>query len=170
MITRTSKDGFTLIELLVVLAIVSVLSSVLLSAVNGTRIKARNAVRMTDLSNIQQALELYYHDNGSYPISGGWTGTCSAFGSKSTSGATGWIPNLAPTYMPILPVDPKVQSTTVACYLYYSTDGKDYKLLAHQTYEGSCPPSLTSTHRMYDPIRSPGQCTIGIYTPGAAAY
>jgi prepilin-type N-terminal cleavage/methylation domain-containing protein len=170
MISRASKDGFTLIELLVVLAIVSVISSVVLSSLNDARIKARNTVRMADLSNIQKALNMYYQDNGSYPISGGWTGTCSAFGSKTTSGANGWIPNLAPTYMPILPVDPKAQSSTVACYLYYSTDGKEYKLLAHQTYEGNCPPALSSTHRMYDPIRSGSQCTIGLYTSGAAAY
>lgn len=62
--------GFTLIELLVVVAIIGILSSVVLSSLNSARIKARDAKRVEDLHNIQEALELYYNNKGSYPVGG----------------------------------------------------------------------------------------------------
>ncbi len=58
---RTSKTkGFTLIELLVVIAIIGLLSSVVLSSLNGARKKGRDARRMADLKQLQVAMELYY--------------------------------------------------------------------------------------------------------------
>ncbi len=62
------KKGFTLIELLVVISIIGLLSSVVLTSVNSARAKARDARRITDLKQIQTALEFYYDTNGSYPI------------------------------------------------------------------------------------------------------
>src|SRR3990167_4664228 len=62
-----NKKGFTLIELLVVIAIIGVLSTVVLSQLNEARAKARDARRISDLKNIQIALELYRHNNGFYP-------------------------------------------------------------------------------------------------------
>ncbi|MBI5457469.1 prepilin-type N-terminal cleavage/methylation domain-containing protein [Candidatus Kaiserbacteria bacterium] len=54
------SHGFTLIELLVVIAIIGLLSSVVLSSLNGARKKGRDARRMADLKQIQVAQELYY--------------------------------------------------------------------------------------------------------------
>lgn len=65
----SSQTGFTLIELLVVIAIIGLLASVVLVSVNKGRIKARDARRAADLSQITKALELYNSDHGSYPIS-----------------------------------------------------------------------------------------------------
>jgi prepilin-type N-terminal cleavage/methylation domain-containing protein len=53
------KNGFTLIELLVVISIISLLSSVVLTSVNGARAKARDARRIADLKEMQKALEFY---------------------------------------------------------------------------------------------------------------
>jgi prepilin-type N-terminal cleavage/methylation domain-containing protein len=69
--------GFTLIELLVVIAIIGLLSSVVLASLNTARMKARDAKRMADIRQIQNALELYYDVHGYYPTSdndgcGGW--------------------------------------------------------------------------------------------------
>jgi len=61
--------GFTLIELLVVIAIVGILASIVLVSVNDARIKARDARRKTDLHNIALALDMYYAQHGSYPLS-----------------------------------------------------------------------------------------------------
>ena len=62
------KNGFTLIELLVVVAIVGLLSSVVLSSLNQARGRARDARRIQDLAQINNALALYADDNGgSYP-------------------------------------------------------------------------------------------------------
>ncbi len=62
------NKGFTLIELLVVISIIGLLSSVVLSALKTTRSKARDAQRISTLQQISKALELYYDDNGHYPI------------------------------------------------------------------------------------------------------
>ncbi len=62
------KDkGFTLIELLVVIAIIGILSSVVLASLNSAREKSRDARRISDIKQLQLALELSYDDNGTYP-------------------------------------------------------------------------------------------------------
>jgi prepilin-type N-terminal cleavage/methylation domain-containing protein len=69
------NKGFTLIELLVVIAIIGILSSVVLASLNSARSKSRDAKRMSDVKQIQLALELYYDQNGSYPTSPGCSGS-----------------------------------------------------------------------------------------------
>ena len=65
----TQKKGFTLIELLVVVAIIGLLSTLSIVALNTARAKARDARRVSDIKQIQTALELYYNDKGDYPSS-----------------------------------------------------------------------------------------------------
>lgn len=62
-----SQKGFTLIELLVVVAIIGLLSSVVLASLNTARAKARDAVRMSDMREIQKAVVMYYNDTEHYP-------------------------------------------------------------------------------------------------------
>lgn len=157
------RRGFTLIELLVVIAIIGLLASVVMASLNGVRAKGRDAKRRADMKEIYKALELYYDTNGSYPSTGnGWWGNCASYGGYGTSGPSGYIPNLAPTYIPALPLDPKYVGTH-GCYLYNS-NGADYKLLAHFTVETLCP--VPSSDPFWDPPRN-GQCTFQISTPGA---
>ena len=52
--------GFTLIELLVVIAIIGVLASIVLASLNNARRKSRDARRVTDVKQLQLALELYF--------------------------------------------------------------------------------------------------------------
>jgi len=61
------KQGFTLIELLVVVAIIGLLATLSIVALNSSRARARDARRVADVKQIQTALELYYNDLGSYP-------------------------------------------------------------------------------------------------------
>jgi prepilin-type N-terminal cleavage/methylation domain-containing protein len=61
------RRGFTLIELLVVIAIIGVLSSIVLASLDGSRKKGRDARRLSDLKQIQLALELYYDSNSAFP-------------------------------------------------------------------------------------------------------
>lgn len=66
-ITGKTKQGFTLIELLVVIAIIGILASVVLASLNSAREKSRDARRVSDIKQIQLALELYFDTNRSYP-------------------------------------------------------------------------------------------------------
>ena len=68
------KAGFTLIELLVVIAIIGILSSIVLASLNSARAKARDVRRIADLRQISLALELFYDQQGRYPVNSG--GTC----------------------------------------------------------------------------------------------
>jgi len=88
-----NKQGFTLIELLVVIAIIGILSSVVLASLNSARQKSRDARRISDIKQIQLALELYFDSNANYPT--------------ATSA-------LVPTYIATDPTDP----TTGAIYTY----------------------------------------------------
>ncbi len=81
-----SNKGFTLIELLVVIAIIGILSSVVLASLNNAREKARDARRISDVKNIQLALELQADDNnGSYADD---------------------LADLVPDYISVEPIDP----------------------------------------------------------------
>jgi len=61
------KKGFTLIELLIVLAIIGLLASVILVGLGGFRARGRDARRIADLRETQNALELYYTQKNYYP-------------------------------------------------------------------------------------------------------
>ncbi|MFA5865821.1 MAG: DUF1559 domain-containing protein [Phycisphaerae bacterium] len=81
-----NRNGFTLIELLVVVAIIAVLIAILLPALQTARESARKVICMTNLSQINMAMEYYRTDytkgppgwcNGSWP--GGVMGGPAAF-------------------------------------------------------------------------------------------
>lgn len=156
--------AFTLIELLVVISIIGLLSSIVLASLGSVRGKARDAQRLSDLTQIRNALELYaVANNGAYPdTSSSWWGACSGFGSKTTSGATGYIPDLAPQYMPVLPVDPKSDGVT-RCYIYRSNK-IDYMVMAYLTVEADTVP--VSLRRP----AAPTQKDYAFYTPGASGW
>ena len=64
---KSTRKGFTLIELLVVIAIIGILSSVVLASLSTARQKSRDAKRISDLGQVQLALELYFDKVQSYP-------------------------------------------------------------------------------------------------------
>ncbi len=61
------EGSFTLIELLVVIAIISLLSSIVFASTSPVRTSARDTVRVSDIRQIQNALELYYDTHQAYP-------------------------------------------------------------------------------------------------------
>lgn len=69
---KSGKNGFTLIEVLIVIAIMTILISFLIPNFSGMRVRARDARRKSDLSQIQKSLELYKSDQDppAYPVSG----------------------------------------------------------------------------------------------------
>ncbi len=88
---RSRREGFTLIELLVVIAIIGLLSTLAVVALNNARLKSRDARRVSDVKQIQTALELYYNDANGYPA------LVTQAGSISYSGTT---------YMAVVPTNP----------------------------------------------------------------
>ena len=68
-----SRSGFTLIELLVVISIIAVLAGLTFSGVSGAMLSARRAQARNDMSQIANAVQLYYTEYGKYPITSGTT-------------------------------------------------------------------------------------------------
>ncbi len=64
---KTTKRGFTLVELLVVIAIIGVLSSIVVSSIGSARQKARDVRRISDMKQLDIALNFFFDDNRRYP-------------------------------------------------------------------------------------------------------
>ncbi len=129
------QKGFTLIELLIVIAIIGILASITLVNLSQGRVKARTAKSLAGLAQVNSALQAYYAFNGSYPVSSGWQGYCSAYGGDL---GVNWIPELATQGFSngSLPIDPRNNGSCwdsgVGQFIYYS-NGTDYKLISHST-------------------------------------
>lgn len=68
MYTRYLRErGFSLIEMLIVVAIIGVLASVIMPAMNEAREKAKVAATLSELDGIMSAMTLLYNDTGYYP-------------------------------------------------------------------------------------------------------
>jgi general secretion pathway protein G len=118
-----NKKGFTLIELLVVIAIIGLLSTLAVVALGSARQKARDAKRLSDLKQVQTALELYYTDKNSYPagsavVLGATNSACLGTNGLTTSAGCGTNP-----YMTQVPADPGSYS-----YTYTSSASTTYTI------------------------------------------
>jgi prepilin-type N-terminal cleavage/methylation domain-containing protein len=127
-------SGFTIVELLIVIVVIAILAVVSIVAYNGIQDRARFAKMRSDISSINKALQLYYADNGSYPItSAGANNTSYPCDTGSWCGwdqATGddFIPGLSPKYIATIPQLP-ASNVREDTYLYRSLTGVDYKLI-----------------------------------------
>ncbi len=161
------KKGFTLIELLVVVAIISLLSSIVMASLNSARVKARDATRMSDMREIQKAIELYYSNAGHYPNGPFNNGSyASCWGLSGTNGATPdkWIPdgsdfNWINGHISRLPQDPinnciwpwgnaGAAPGTAGTYEYWS-DGNKYLIAAR--LENTSSPHRAEVTGIIDP-------------------
>jgi len=126
---KSEIKGFTLIELLVVIAIIGILSSVVLASLNDARAKARDTKRLSDMHQMQIALELYYNSFGSYPNSdfagcGGW---------DSSGNGTFITPLVSNNFLPINLLDSTVNDNC-GNYAYYRYSKGSYKCDASKGY------------------------------------
>ena len=128
------KQGFTFIELLIVIAILGVLSSGVVVAINPAKkiAQARDAQRLMTMASIREALNEYIIFNGDYPpSSSGGVSTC-------TSGCGGW--EVAGCGVPFIKAlidqgylktdikDPTMNGSPGSCYnyLFYRYDAGSY--------------------------------------------
>ena len=129
--------GFTLIEILVVLAIIGVLTTIALPNFMGARQRARDAVRKSDIRQIQKALELYKNDQvpPAYP-----TSYNNVLFPQATCAPTPWIENNT-TYMPKVPCDPLGPTP----YYYQSpVSGDNLKYILRACLENKSDPDGTT--------------------------
>ncbi len=119
---KENKKGFTIIELLIVIAIIGLLATISMVALNGARQKSRDAKRLADIRQIQTALELYFNDNNNYPANSG-----SVLGTSSSAWAlcnSGFVPvanigTCSKVYMGTIPQNPTPNGSSYT----YSSDG-----------------------------------------------
>lgn len=141
------RAGFTLIELLVVIAIIAILAGVILANLGEGSAQSRDAKRQADLRNLETALELYKLKNGRYPEGckgpNNWSGQIDSTyrcpsGSQYIKGDLSTTPELevfAPEFIPVLPIDPKLNGTNSGYVYTVNDDGTVYKLMAFNTVE-----------------------------------
>jgi len=132
--TVRKNQGFTLVELLVVIAIVAILAAVVVLIINPLELtrRGRDAARLTDLSNLQNAINVAVQEatnsgeailcsGGTYPCS---EGSYPVLSTSRLANATGWVKvNLGgnkSVSVPTLPVDPT--NDTAFHYRYCADD------------------------------------------------
>lgn len=106
------RKAFTLIELLTVIAIIAILATLVITLASTALAKARDAKRLTDIQQVQTALEAFYTDHGYFPPSsscgasmpnGSW---CNSLESRRNNQ---WINNgvdSLSSYLASMPTDP----------------------------------------------------------------
>lgn len=83
MLRNNDRRGFTIMEVIVVIAVMVLLSSVVFTALQSARIKARDAQRIANARQIGVALEQYETTTGSYRVSGaGFQNTGTGYATK----------------------------------------------------------------------------------------
>jgi type IV pilus assembly protein PilA len=65
---RIRSSGFTLIELLVVISIIGMLASVIMASFGGARDSAQDTRLMSDIHQLDIAMNAYFNDHNDYPI------------------------------------------------------------------------------------------------------
>ena len=66
-----NENGFTLIEILIVVLVIGLVGTFAAIAVNSARSKTRDATRLSAVRMTQSALEDYFNETNSYPVSSG---------------------------------------------------------------------------------------------------
>lgn len=149
------NNGFTLIELVIVIGLLSVLFSFAIFVIDPLAQinKANDARRKSDLALIQKALEEYYQDNGSYPMSQPNNNCSSGLFYKYQTTCAEWGKSWIP-YMDKLPIDPDSSRN----YHYYSNSGQDYYIYASLERDSSDPQLCNSGGGICNSVPSGVSC------------
>lgn len=102
---KANKKGFTLVELLVVIAIIGLLATVAVVALSSARQKSRDTTRVSDIKQIQTALELHFDDQNGYPAHVG-TGSILGAAAAACLNGSGWTTTgCTSPYMGLVPTN-----------------------------------------------------------------
>ena len=109
--------GFTLIELLVTIILIGMLATLTAVLLKNAPRKARDSVRLSDIKEIRQALELYYLDHNAYPNGGFLAGT---YDSTSNGDWSDTFKNALLPYTKNLPINPTKTNDSGYFYAYWN--------------------------------------------------
>lgn len=125
--TKHHPSGFTLVELLIVIAAIGILTAILLPNLMGTRDRARDTNAKASLSQLRNALRLFYNDYQYYPehSEGGEIAGCGPASAPEEDDCDGLFATTGTsgtTYMRELPEDFEyAQTNSGDGYLLYTT-------------------------------------------------
>lgn len=61
------QKGFTIVELLIVIVVIGILAAITIVSYNGVQSRAQDSRRVSDITNIRDAIELYKIQNNTFP-------------------------------------------------------------------------------------------------------
>ena len=159
---QINQKGFTLIELLVVITIIAILVGVAAASYTKAQQKARDGKRKSDLKAVQQALELYFQQNGKYPAyvsTGADAGkiVCNVGLEGTLTWGTSAFTCNSITYLNLLPKDPTNQ-TLSAGYYYTSTGTPPNSYVLSAKLENNNDPDRITGTTPCDPETSRDYC------------
>lgn len=163
------KRGFTVVEIMVVVTVMSIIAGIIVVASLDSSEQSRDAKRQSDLKALQTAVELYNLKYGRYPEGCNGPSSATVLNPSNWSGQIGtnyvcnlnngiyaayvgtgeYIIGLAPEFIPTLPTDSKLSSTTPTSsgYVYtVNVDGTVYKIMALNTVESEV---VSTSHALY---------------------
>jgi len=137
--------GFTIVELLIVIVVIGILAAITIVSFNGVQDKAKFAREKSDMNAINKVIQLYYADNGTYPLKPSWGGWNQVTNDN-------FIPGVVPKYIANTPQMPTGGDINES-YLYQSTaSGNGYKLIRYAATTG-LPQGEQTNNALIDPIR-----------------
>jgi prepilin-type N-terminal cleavage/methylation domain-containing protein len=116
----STRKGFTLIEVMTVVAIIGLLSTFIFASMSEAQRRSRDAKRLADIKQVQNALELYADEHGgAYPL-------------VPTSFVFQLASSLVPNYIRVLPEDPvRTGGNRYRYYTVDATNGSSYTILVN---------------------------------------
>jgi general secretion pathway protein G len=111
---KFNKKGFTLVELMIVITVIAILATIAVVSFTRVQKQARDTKRRAEIKSLQIALQAYYTEKTSYPVS-----------ATSVVASTA-LAVLAPTYISNLPTGPLGSTGSNTNYMYIS-DAVGYK-------------------------------------------
>lgn len=137
-----NRKGFTLIEILVVVAIIAILTGSVLVGLGPAQRQGRDARRIGDLRQVQNALELYFAKCGYYP-GGAQAGACGAYASIGND----WAALQGALTGSVIGVNSVPNDPSSGKRYIYGADGTGTSYLLEATLEDTNNPVLQQSYK-----------------------